>query len=38
MGAAGQQQLQPTYLQQHCLDQLEQLLQKQQTSFLIIDR
>ena len=32
-GAQAQQQLQPTYLQRHCLDQLEQLLQQQATCF-----
>jgi hypothetical protein len=32
-GAKAQQQLPPTYLQQHCLDHLEQLLQQQATCF-----
>ena len=32
-GVQAKQQLQPTYLQQHCLDQLEQLLQQQATCF-----
>ena len=32
-GEQAQQQLQPTYLQQHCLNQLEQLLQQQAACF-----
>ena len=32
-GAQAREQLQPTYLQQHCLNQLEQLLQKQAVTF-----
>ena len=32
-GAQAKQQLQPTYLQQHCLDQLEKLLLQQATCF-----
>ena len=32
-GAQAKQQLQPTYLQQHCLEQLEQLLQQQAICF-----
>ena len=32
-GAEAQQRLRPIYLQQHCLDQLEQLLQQQATCF-----
>ena len=32
-GVQAQQKLQPTYLQKHCLDQLEQLLQKQASCF-----
>ena len=32
-GTQAKQQLQPTYLQQHCLDQLEQLLQQQAVCF-----
>ena len=32
-GLQAKKQLQPTYLQQHCLDQLEQLLQQQTSQF-----
>ena len=32
-GQQAQQHLQPTYLQQHCLDQLEQLLMQQANYF-----
>ena len=32
-GAEAKQLLQPTYLQQHCLDQLEKLLQQQANYF-----
>ena len=32
-GLQAKKQLQPTYLQQHCLDQLEQLLQQQASQF-----
>ena len=32
-GAQAKQNLQPTYLQQHCLDQLENLLQQQANCF-----
>ena len=32
-GAQAKQRLQPTYVQQHCLDQLEKLLRQQATCF-----
>ena len=32
-GRQAKQKLQPTYLQQHCIDQLEELLQRQTTYF-----
>ena len=32
-GAEAKQQLQPTYLQQHCVDQLEQILNQQMGYF-----
>ena len=32
-GAQAQLELQPTYLQKHCVDQLEQLLQQQASVF-----